>query len=44
MSKLWTPIVVLVVFAAGLAFTSPGHRVLYSLGFTAACTNDGYGD
>jgi len=40
MSKLWTTIVVIVVIAAGLAFTAPGHRLLYALGFTTACDSD----
>jgi len=35
--KLWTVAAVLIVVAAGLAFTSPGHRVLYKLGFAVAC-------
>jgi len=35
--KLWIAAAVLIVIAAGLAFTSPGHRMLYKLGFTAAC-------
>ena len=37
MSKLWTATAVIVVIAAGLIFTSPGHRVLYTLGFSSAC-------
>ena len=41
MTKLWTSVAVLVVIAAGLAFTSPGHRVFHTLGFTAACSQDG---
>ena len=35
--KLRTAAVVLIVIAGGLAFTAPGHRVLHTLGFTAAC-------
>ena len=44
MSKLWTSLVVIAVITAGLAFTSPGHRMLYALGFTAACNGDGCGE
>ena len=41
MSKLWTSLVVIAVITAGLAFTGPGHRVLQTLGVTAACgSND----
>ena len=41
MSKLWTSVAVLVVIAAALAFTAPGHRVLHTLGVTAACGSEG---
>ena len=41
MSKLWASLVVIAVLAAGVAFTSPGHRVLYRLGFATACGSDG---
>jgi len=44
MPKLWTAIVVMIVIAAGLAFTAPGHHILYALGFTAACSDGGCGD
>jgi len=40
--KLWMGAAALIILALGLPFTSPGHRVLQALGFTAACsTSDG---
>ena len=44
MPKLWTVLAVLIVIAAGIGFTAPGHRMLYKLGFTAACTSSDCGD
>ena len=40
MWKLCTALAALIVIAAGLAFTAPGHRALYGLGVTAACNSD----
>ena len=37
MKKIITALAVVVVAAACLAFTTPGHRVLNTLGFATAC-------
>jgi hypothetical protein len=36
--KISIAIIVIIVAAGFLGFTSPGHRVLSSLGFATACT------
>ena len=41
MKKIIALAVVAVVATGFLGFTSPGHRVLNSLGFAAACQNGG---
>lgn len=37
MKKLMTALVVVAAVTAFLTFTTPGHRVLNSLGFATAC-------
>ena len=41
MKKIITALAVVVVAAAFLAFTTPGHSVLNSLGFATACDGNG---
>jgi len=43
MTKLWISAVMIVGITAGLIFTAPGHRLLYALGWTAACSSDDCG-
>ena len=41
MKKIIAALTVVVVAAAFLAFTMPGHRVLNALGFATACEGNG---
>jgi len=36
-SKIWSVIAAIALVIAGLAFTAPGHRMLYKVGFATAC-------
>jgi hypothetical protein len=41
MNKIIALAVVVIVLGAFLSFTSPGHRLLSTLGFATACPNEG---